>query len=240
MNTKNNFDGGEITYDYDFVTRANPHHDLIQQAVADAVKGYSLFAGQRTLSALEIGTGTGITAMKVLQAVPNLELVCVDKSQAMLQQAKRKFTEAGFLERTLIKELKIEEALAWTEPETYDVAFSAYTLHNIPENKRREILFQIYRSIRTGGIFVLSDKLALDDPVKHQENVDWYLGVLDEFFPESKQQAKKEILNHARFDELQGQRWVEAQALHDLYDAGFKQATKLYREKMEAGFLMWK
>ncbi len=240
MTKDNSFDSGEITWDYDYICTSLPHRKLVQGSVADAIKEYATFQGPRRLQGLEIGTGTGTTTLGVLEAVKSLDVVCVDISENMLAQARGKFAKAGFLERALIKNRPIQAELLETKDEQYDVIFSTYTIHNLLDKQRRELLPQVYRVLKTGGIFVLSDKLAANDPGQHQANINWYLGVLDRFFPAEKQQAKQELVDHTHFDEQAGQRWVEAEALHDLYDSGFKQAIPLYREKMEAGFAFMK
>lgn len=239
MSKDNSFQSGEITFDYDYLTHINPHHDLVQQAVADAIKEYSEINQDRKLSALEIGTGTGITAKLVLQTVPNLNLVCVDISENMLKQAERKFRDASLLERVLIKNVSIFDELDKnnTPNNTYDVIFSAYTLHNLKQGQRERILPEIYRVLKPNGIFVLSDKIAVDNLQQHKENVAWYLDAVERFLPAEKTQAKKELVDHTYFDEQDEIKWTQSQFLKDMSAAGFNSIEQLYREKMEAGFM---
>lgn len=236
----NSFNSGDMTFDYDYMTQATPHHELVQTAVRDAVLSYSAKQCHRKLNALEIGTGTGITSKLVLEAVPTIHVTCLDISKNMLDQARKKFTNSGLLDRVSFVQEDALKELERTSDEKYDLAFSAYTLHNMHENERRRLLPKIYRVLKTGGEFILSDKLAANDPVEHSQNLVWYFDALSRFFPPERKSSHQEFVDHTNFDEQPGQRWVEAQALHDFYDAGFKQINSLYRVKMEAGFSMIK
>jgi tRNA (cmo5U34)-methyltransferase len=236
MAEDNSFQEGELTFDYDLANSAIPHHDLVQLAVADAIRAYSLEKGDRNLEALEIGTGTGKTAKRVLEAVTNLRLICLDCSENMLAQAKIKLAQARVTDRVIFKKSSALEYLSSTDDEKYDVIFSAYTIHNMPALERRRLLPEIWRVLKKGGIFVLSDKIAVDDPKTHKLNVEWYLETLETFFARDKQQTKQELIDHTYFDEREGIKWTEADARRDLLNAGFKQVKQLYREKMEAGF----
>jgi tRNA (cmo5U34)-methyltransferase len=236
MTPDNSFQEGELTFDYDLANRAVPHHDLIQQAVADAIKIYALERPTKNLVGLEIGTGTGTTTKKVLESVPNLRLICLDCSENMLAQARVKLTQADLIKRVEVRMNLALQELASTDTEKYDVVFSAYTIHNMPASERRKILPQIYRVLKQGGIFVLSDKIAVDDIQAHKRNVKWYLETLETFFTTDKQQTKQKLIEHTYFDEREGIKWTEADLKKDLLDAGFKQLKQLYREKMEAGF----
>jgi tRNA (cmo5U34)-methyltransferase len=55
---------------------------------------------------------------------------------------------------------------------------SAYTVHNFLETYRDQVLTEIFRVLRSGGIFLNGDRYALDDTAEHtrltQEEVRGY------------------------------------------------------------------
>jgi len=126
------------------------HYDLVAQ---DVVKFCS--AGKL----LDIGTGPGRLLIGLHRLAPNLELVGVDISEAMVAKAKENLAAAG-----LSDAVKVQQAGAKQLPfedNHFDIVVSSASLHHWKEPK--ECLAEIRRVLKPGGVALLYD-LVKDTP----------------------------------------------------------------------------
>lgn len=105
---------------------------------------------------LELGTGTGETAARLLARNPGVELVGIDESDAMLDVARSRFGagarfEVGRLQDTL--------------PDgPFDLVASALCVHHLDSDEKRSLFARVARVLRPGGRFVLGDVVVPVDP----------------------------------------------------------------------------
>jgi tRNA (cmo5U34)-methyltransferase len=132
------------TYDR-FIHEDVPAYERLQDAVAEAGG-----VVERPRRILDLGTGTGETARRVLGRHPQAELVAVDASAAMLEAAQARLhgTNATFCIG------RLEEPLP-TGP--YDLVVSALAVHRIPDEEKRRLFERIARVLVRDGAFVLGD-----------------------------------------------------------------------------------
>jgi tRNA (cmo5U34)-methyltransferase len=117
--------------------------DELQDAVADATRDAP------TRSILELGTGTGETARRVLDLHPEAELVGIDESEAMLDEARRVLPGSVDL-----RAMRLQDPL----PEgPFDLVFSCLTVHHLDSARKAELFRRVARALRPGGRFVLAD-----------------------------------------------------------------------------------
>lgn len=122
--------------------------DEFQEAVADATRG---LAARRIL---ELGTGTGETARRVLEHHPEAALVGIDESDSMLEHARR-----GLPDGTELGVARLQDAL----PEgPFDLVFSALTVHHLDPGEKADLFQRIGVVLRAGGRFVLGDVVVPD------------------------------------------------------------------------------
>jgi tRNA (cmo5U34)-methyltransferase len=120
-----------------------PRFDELQDEVAAATSGPEVGA------MLELGTGTGETAWRVLALHPGARLVGVDESEAMLSKAR--------LERAELLVQRLQDPL----PEgPFDLVFSALTVHHLDPEEKFDLLLRVHAALRAGGRFVLGDVVA--------------------------------------------------------------------------------
>ena len=127
-----------------------PWYDEFQDAVADA-------SGSGAARVLELGTGTGETARRLLARHPDALLVGVDESASMLAAAR----EALPGERVSLQVGAIEQPL----PEgPFDVVASALCVHHLDGALKRDLFARVRTVLAPGGRFVLGDVVVPDDP----------------------------------------------------------------------------
>jgi tRNA (cmo5U34)-methyltransferase len=128
-----------------------PAYDELQGAVAAAA------AGPPAERILDLGTGTGVTAQRVLDVHPEATVVGVDESEAMLAQARRTLPPTVEL-----RVARLEDPL----PEgPFDLVVSALAIHHLDGPGKAELFRRVARALTPTGRFVMADVVVPDDPV---------------------------------------------------------------------------
>ena len=129
-----------------------PVYDEFQEAVAQASE--TIPPASRVL---ELGTGTGETARRLLLRHPDAFLVGVDESASMLRAAR----EALPGDRVSLQVAAIEQPL----PEgPFDVVASALCVHHLEGAFKRDLFARVREVLAPGGRFVLGDVIVPSDP----------------------------------------------------------------------------
>lgn len=105
---------------------------------------------------LDLGTGTGVTARRVLAVHPQALLVGVDQSARMLAVAQR--TLAG---RADLRTARLQDPLP---PGPFDLVVSALAIHHLDGTGKADLFRRIAEILGAGGRFVLGDLIVPDDP----------------------------------------------------------------------------
>ncbi|WP_371927303.1 class I SAM-dependent methyltransferase [Methylomonas subterranea] len=171
---------------------------------------------------VELGGGTGITTLSILSADERLRVLSVDSEPTMQSQAKQSlqtWADSGRLEFSGQDALS---ALRMLNNESVDVVASAYTLHNFEADYRRQVISEIYRVLKSGGLFVNGDRYALDDVGAHtrgtQAEVAGYFKVLTQI---NRLDLLEQWIIHLFNDESENHLMRESVALRQLSEAGF-------------------
>lgn len=113
---------------------------------------------QRTVRFADIATGTGTFVTQLRRAFPRLKITAVDLSAAYLQEMMRRQSGSPFVTPLVGK----AEALPIGDGEL-DIATAIYLFHELPPDVRRQVVNELGRVIRPGGLFVLVDTLQTGD-----------------------------------------------------------------------------
>src|SRR3954470_4221535 len=121
--------------------------ELIQQA--------ALRTNPHARSLLDLGCGAGNYALKLLQALPDLEITLIDLSRVMLDRASQRLAgkTKGAIEAVQgdIRELKIGN-------ERFDVIVAAMVLHHLRgEEEWNAVFAKLWSSLKPGGSLWISD-----------------------------------------------------------------------------------
>ena len=98
---------------------------------------------------LELGTGTGETARRVLAHHPEALLVGIDESDSMLEDAREALPEAT--------ELRVSRLQDPLPAGPFDLVFSALTVHHLTRDEKADLFRRVADVLRPGGRFVLGD-----------------------------------------------------------------------------------
>jgi len=135
-----------------------PGYDELQESVAAATRGL------RATRVLELGTGTGETALRVRALHPEAAWVGIDASEPMLARARERIPDADLRLQRLEDELP---------PGPFDLVVSVLAVHHLDGAAKRELFSRVARVLEPGGHFVLGDVVV---PVAGEEGpieIDW-------------------------------------------------------------------
>jgi len=125
-------------------------YDALQDELADATG-----SGARRI--LELGTGTGETARRLLARHPDASLVGIDENERMLAVAHDALPGS----RVSLLAARIEEPL----PEgPFDLVASALCVHHLDGAAKADLFCRVRDALAPGGLFVLADVVVPDDP----------------------------------------------------------------------------
>jgi tRNA (cmo5U34)-methyltransferase len=113
--------------------------------------------GDGAAAILELGTGTGETARRVLARHPRASLLGLDSSAEMLARARDRLPA----ERTTLREARLEDPL----PDgPFDLVVSVLAVHHLDGPGKRDLFARVARVLAPDGRFVLGDLVVPDDP----------------------------------------------------------------------------
>jgi tRNA (cmo5U34)-methyltransferase len=148
--------GGQYHFDpvgYERMIRDDvPAYDRLHDELVAA----SGSGGQRIL---ELGTGTGETARRLLARHPAARLVGIDASPEMLDVARARLPA----ERVDLRVGRLEEPLP-TGP--FDLVASALAVHHLDPGQKERLFARIREVVAPGGRFVLADVVVPSDPAE--------------------------------------------------------------------------
>ena len=143
----------------DMIRRSVPGYDLILQALP-WLAGRVVQAGSRVY---DLGCSLGASSQAAREGirVEGVRIIAVDTSEAMIRRAGERL--AAFrshvpvdLLQADVRDVRIEEA---------SLVILNFTLQFIPLEHRLDLLRRIHQGMRPGGVLVVSEKIAVDDPL---------------------------------------------------------------------------
>jgi len=106
---------------------------------------------------IDIGCGTGRTLHQLALAHPSLRLHGADMSPAYIQRARKRL-----LDWDVALSAENGEHLPWADG-ALDIATSVYMFHELPRNARRNVIREMFRVVRPGGLVVIEDSAQPSD-----------------------------------------------------------------------------
>jgi tRNA (cmo5U34)-methyltransferase len=152
--------------------------DLITRAAASTTPGATQL--------LDIGCGAGNYTIKMLQAIPNLNVTLVDLSKPMLDRAFERIRPL-----TTGDVVTIQSDIRELQPglEKYDLVLAAAVFHHLRgEDEWRAVFAKCYSALKTNGSLWISDLIDHTNPVI--QNLMW--SRYGEYLAELKGEAYRE------------------------------------------------
>jgi tRNA (cmo5U34)-methyltransferase len=141
-----------------------PGYEELQEAVVAAT------AGVEATRALELGTGTGETALRVRAVHPGADWVGIDSSEAMLARAGERLPDAD------LRLQRLEDDLP-SGP--FDLVVSALAVHHLDGPGKRNLFSRVARVLRPDSLFVLGDVVVPEAGQEGPIYIDWVMDLPD-------------------------------------------------------------
>lgn len=141
-----------------------PGYEELQEAVVAAT------AGTCATRVLELGTGTGETALRVRGEHLEAGWLGIDASEPMLARARERLPDADLRLQRLQDEL----------PEgPFDLVVSVLAVHHLDGAGKRDLFSRVARVLQPGGLFVLGDVVVPPEGQEGPIEIDWEMDVPD-------------------------------------------------------------
>jgi len=149
----------EWQFHFDPTTYAEMIHDDIPayDQLQDELVTASGPDGRTVRRVLELGTGTGETARRLLARHPDAFLVGVDESTEMLAAARASLPDGRVC-------LRVGEIQAALPSGPFDLVASALCVHHLRSSQKRDLFTRVRAVLAPGGRFVLADVIVPVDP----------------------------------------------------------------------------
>jgi tRNA (cmo5U34)-methyltransferase len=140
-----------------------PDYERLQDEVVAASRGGGgPGGGGEVFSILELGTGTGETARRLLAAHAGASLHGIDASEEMLSVAREVLSGLPGPSRAVRLDVaRLEDALP-SGP--FDLVVSVLAIHHLDAAGKADLFRRVAGVLRPGGRFVLGDVIVPDDP----------------------------------------------------------------------------
>ncbi|MEO8704014.1 MAG: class I SAM-dependent methyltransferase [Kofleriaceae bacterium] len=112
--------------------------------------------GAERVRLLDVACGTGRTLHQISRAHRAMRLWGVDLSPAYTQIARKRLADVP----ELAIAVENAEALPFADA-TFDIATSVYLFHELPRNARRNVVAELHRVVRPGGLVVIEDSAQI-------------------------------------------------------------------------------
>jgi tRNA (cmo5U34)-methyltransferase len=151
-----------------------PHYSKLLDAAAAAVDTVA-----RTAPAVvDLGTGSGTLAQRILRARPKARLIGIDSDPAMLATATRRLRG---------KIQTIEENFERIRIPRCDVVSASFSLHHIPTGGRKAAIYKrCFQSLRPGGMFVSADCYLASSTILRKRSREAWLNHLQRVYTRKK------------------------------------------------------
>lgn len=221
---------------YNLRSLAMSYHEQFQDTVKDTLIQFAEEHPELSeLKVLEVGTGTGLTSVRVLEADPRIKLTTIDADGNLMEKAKQVLEDVA--DRIEFINQDILSALQAMADESIDAMASALTIHNFPPEYREEMMKELTRVLKSGGLFVNADKYALDDLEAHKQSLQEQIDSFDIFDTMNVPgvdlpKLKQDWIQHYEDDEKT--KITQSEQIKMLEELGFENIRVIFRESMEA------
>lgn len=147
----------------------NHQVEIIFNGTADAMRRmvipviHDALMGNSQKKILEIACGTGRATEMVAKSFTKNHLTATDLSHAYLVKAREKLNldNVDFMQAAA-EELPFKD-------ETYDIVYSVFLFHEIPEEVREKAVAEMKRVLKPGGTLIILDSIQVDDEPRYHE-----------------------------------------------------------------------
>lgn len=142
-----------------FTARADGYDAHMLNDVEGCKDGYVKMAEllpDAVTNILDLGCGTGLELDEIFKIYPNIKVIGVDLTKAMLDRLKQKHPDKDL---TLINASYFNYNFGI---EKFDAIISFQTMHHFPHDKKIELYSRVYSALKPGGRYIECDYMLIE------------------------------------------------------------------------------
>ncbi len=216
LDKKFEFDESVASVFDDMLSRSVPFYKQVQEFVIDYIN-LNAKDGNRVI---DLGCSTAKFLLELNSKVEaNLELIGIDNSKPMLEQAQKKCKAFG------VENIKLDFADIKEYPlDNLDFIVANYTLQFIRPINRQKIVEKIYNGLNSGGLFIFSEKVVFEDKKLDKQIIELYYNYKKEQgYSEYEIAKKREALENVLIP------FTIKENIQMCKDAGFKEVHTIFQ-----------
>lgn len=212
-----------VSYYDDWIRKAVPGYDDLFAVAQELIP----FRPDQPVDILDLGAGTGLFSLQVLERCPRGRFVLWDVAEKMLETARERF-------RTMPDQFRYvaDDYRNLPGTESFDLVISSLSIHHLADQEKMELFRRVHRVLRDPGMFINIDLVR--GPTPYLEELycsDWYRKMRRAGAPEN--EIRSGIERRIAYDRDA----LMADQIRWLSDAGFTDADCVYRNYKMGLFL---
>lgn len=197
-----------------FTARLSEYDEHMLSCVEGCREGYTEMAKllpETAKTLLDLGCGTGLELYEIFKRIPDIEVIGVDLTAAMLQRLREKYPD---------KKLNLICGDYFKVPfgNGFDCAVSFQTMHHFKKDKKAELYKKLYSALSESGVYIECDYMVTSQALE------------DLYFSEYDRLKKEQGLSGDEFYHYDTPCTV-ANQLALLEGAGFKDVKMTFRQE---------
>lgn len=148
------FDESVEYYD-EWVKIALPCYDEIFSVAKELIP----FATDARIEVLDLGAGTGLFSMHVLQKYPNAAFVLYDVAPKMLDVARARFRESPSQFQYILDDYRY-----FQNSKRFDLVVSSLSIHHLTDSDKKDLFKRVYTALSNKGVFINVDQIRGPTP----------------------------------------------------------------------------
>ncbi len=168
---------------------------------------------------LDLGAGTGLISMFLLEKYPKSRLTLVDIASEMLDRARQRFADRPGT-RFIVSDYRHADLGG-----PYDIVCSALSIHHLETEDKRQLFHRVHAALRPGGMFVNADQADGETAYFRKRHLDYWHHHITRGPMSQEQHA--EIQKRMKLDRNE----KLSDQLAWLREAGFRDVDVVYRNR---------
>ena len=162
-----NFDERVAEVFPDMIQRSVPGYGMVISSIGTMAARYA----QANSHCYDLGCSLGAATLAMRQTIrqSDCDIIAVDNSAAMIERGRE------LLARDSASAIPVQMICADLQDvsiEDASIVVLNFTLQFIPLTERLALIKRIYQGLKPGGILIMSEKIAFEEPIKQQFHVD--------------------------------------------------------------------
>jgi ubiquinone/menaquinone biosynthesis C-methylase UbiE len=129
-----------------------------RQVIPPITRHVRALGGAEKLRVLDVACGTGRTLHQLARAHPTLRLYGIDLSPAYVRTARKRLSHVD----ECAVSVENAEEMPFADG-AFDALTCVYLFHELPRNARRNVVREMFRVVKPGGVVVLEDSAQLSE-----------------------------------------------------------------------------